>query len=222
MRWPKNIEEAREIQHKLKEKIKIIPLKKTPRLIAGVDAAFLKDRIIGAACIYEYPGMKFVEYTYAITRILFPYIPGFLSFREGPAIIKAIKGLKIKPDIILFDGQGIAHPEGTGIATHIGVLLNTPSIGCAKSRLIGDYSEPALTKGSYTFLRHKGRTIGAVLRTRDNVSPVYVSPGHLINLKETIDIVLNCTTNFRIPEPLRHADHLSKKLKSSSQIIFNY
>lgn len=219
MKWPGNIKESKKIQHELKKKIKIAPLKKKPEFIAGVDAAFSGDSVIGTACIYKYPELNSLEDTYAVTRILFPYIPGFLSFREGPAIIKAINNLKIKPDIIIFDGQGIAHPAGTGIAAHIGVLLNIPSIGCAKSRLVGNYIEPAIIKGRYSYLKYHGKTVGAVLRTRDNIRPVFVSPGHMINLKEAINVVLKCTTNYRIPEPLRRADRLSKKLKGISEKV---
>lgn len=213
MKWPKNIKEVQKIQHEIKEKIKIIPLKKKLVFVAGVDAAFSQNRVIGTACVYSFPALIPLEERYSVTKISFPYIPGYLSFREGPVIIKALGALKIRPDIILFDGQGIAHPKGTGIASHIGVLLNIPSIGCAKSRLVGEYEEPRNRKGRYSSLRFKGKTVGAVLRTRDNVKPVFVSPGHFINLKGSIEVVLKCTTNYRVPEPLRCADNLSKKLK---------
>lgn len=213
MKWPVNIKEAKEIQHALRQRIKITPLAKEPKFIAGVDAAFLDNRVVAVACLYKYPELIPIEDVYAFTKTVFPYIPGFLSFREGPAAIKAINRLKIKPDVILFDGQGITHPKGIGIATHVGVLLNIPTIGCAKSRLIGNYSEPGSMKRQYSYLRHHGKIIGAVLRTRNNVKPVFVSPGHLIDLKGAIDIVLKCTGNFRIPEPLRRADHFSKRLK---------
>ncbi len=149
----------------------------------------------------------------AISGISFPYIPGFLSFREGPAIIKAVNKLKIKPDLILFDGQGIAHPAGMGIAAHVGVLLKIPAVGCAKSRLIGDYVEPGDVKGQHAQLKYQGKIVGTVLRTRDNVKPLFVSPGHLIDLKGAVNVVLTCIDKYRIPEPLRRADHLSKKLR---------
>jgi len=213
MKWPEDIKEAKEIQHTLKKRVKIVPLKKQPEFIAGVDAAFSADTVIGAVSVYKYPEMSALESSYAVTKTSFPYIPGYLSFREGPAIISAIKKLKIKPDLVLFDGQGVAHPKGMGIAAHIGVLINTPSAGCAKSRLVGDYKEPGIAKGQYSDLKYHGRIIGAVLRTRDNVRPVFVSPGHLIDLKGTINIVLKCTDRYRIPEPLRQADYLSKKIK---------
>lgn len=213
MKWPRNLKEAKWIQHTLKQKVKICPLIREPQFIAGTDAAFLNDRVVAVACLYKYPELTLIEETSATTVTSFPYIPGFLSFKEGPAIIKAINKLKIKPDVILFDGQGIAHPQDIGIATHIGVLLNIPTIGCAKSRLVGSYIEPKIKKGQYSYLKYQGRTVGAVLRTRDKVKPVFVSPGHMIDLNGAINIVLKCMGNYRIPEPLRQADHFSKKLK---------
>lgn len=213
MKWPKDIKRARMLQEILKEKVRIAPLKKSPEYIVGVDAAFLQDKVIGAACLYKYPDIILVDEVYAVTEVLFPYIPGLLSFREGPAIIMAINDLKIKPDVILFDGQGIAHPMGLGIASHIGVLLDIPAIGCAKSRLIGKYKEPGLKKGSWSFLRYNSKIVGAVLRTRDNIRPLFVSSGNKIDLKSSIGIVLACTRKYRIPEPLRRADFISKKIK---------
>lgn len=215
MKLPKNVKEAKKIQRTLKQEVKIAPLIKELRFIAGADAAFSENNVIAVVCLYTYPQLVHVTEANAIAKISFPYMPGFLSFREGPAIIKAINKLKIKPDIVLCDGQGIAHPAGTGIATHIGILLNIPAIGCAKSRLVGDYMEPGIRKGQYASLKYQNRNVGAVLRTRNNVRPVFVSPGHMIDLKGAIDIVLKCTGNYRIPEPLRLADHLSKKLKKN-------
>lgn len=213
MQWPKEITEAKKIQDILKKKVKVIPLRKVPRFVAGVDAAFFESNVIGVASLYKYPELTPIKDTYAVTEVSFPYIPGFLSFREGPAIIKAINRLKIKPDIILFDGQGIAHPKGMGIATHIGLLLNMPTIGCAKSRLVGTYKEPRLKKMQWSSIEYKGRIVGAVLRTKDGVRPLFVSPGHRIDLENSIRIVLSCTTRYRIPEPLRRADFISKKIK---------
>ena len=213
MKWPEDITEAKKVQKVLKKKIRITPLRKSPEYVAGVDAAFFEDKIIGVACLYRYPEIILIEEAYSLTEGSFPYIPGFLSFREGPAIIKAMNSLKIKPHVILFDGQGIAHPKGLGIASHIGVLLDIPTIGCAKSRLVGNYREPGLKKGSRSSLRYNGKIIGVVLRTKDNVKPVFVSPGHRINLKNSIKIVCGCTSTYRIPEPLRRADFISKKIK---------
>ncbi len=208
-----DVKEAKKIQQALRKKVKIVPLKKKPEFIAGVDAAFTESDVIAAACLFKYPELIPVEDSYAITKITFPYIPGLLSFREGPAIMTAINRLGRKPDLILFDGQGIAHPAGMGIAAHIGVLLDIPSIGCAKSRLIGEYSRPGNRKGQHSDLRYQNKIVGKVLRTRDNVKPLFISPGHLINLKDAVEIALKCVGKYRIPEPLRKADSLSKKLK---------
>jgi len=213
MKWPRDINGAKKLQEVLKKKVSIIPLRKSPEYVAGVDAAFFEDKIIGVTCLYRYPEIILIEEAYSITEVSFPYIPGFLSFREGPAIIKAMSNLKIKPHVILFDGQGIAHPKGLGIASHIGVLLDMPTIGCAKSKLVGNYREPGFKKGNRSSLRYNGKIIGVVLRTKDNVRPVFVSPGHRIDLKNSIKIVCDCTSTYRIPEPLRRADFISKKIK---------
>lgn len=211
--WPDNLHEARIIQTTLRGKVRIIPLRKNPRIIAGVDAAFLDNKVIGVACLYKYPEINPVKDAFAVTEIFFPYIPGFLSFREGPAIIEALNRLKTKPHVILFDGQGIAHPKGMGIAAHIGVILDIPTIGCAKSRLVGEYRQPGIKKGKTSSLKFHGKVVGAVVRTRDNVRPVFVSPGHRIDLKSSVEIVLECVSTYRIPDPLRRADYLSKKIK---------
>jgi deoxyribonuclease V len=213
MKFPRDIKGAKKVQRILRQKVKLVPLIKGPEFIAGVDAAFYSDNVIAAACLYKYPELVPVEDAYAVSKITFPYIPGFLSFREGPAILRAIARLKKRPEVVIFDGQGIAHPECMGIAAHIGVLLDMPSVGCAKSRLVGEYSEPGKNKGQHTRLRYRNQSVGAVLRTRNNVRPVFVSPGHLIDLKTAVDIVLNCTSKFRLPEPVRRADSLSKKLR---------
>jgi len=211
--WPTNISDAKTIQIALRDKVKIIPLRKTPQYIASVDASFTDDEIIAVTCIYKYPELVYIGHETAIREATFPYVPGYLTFREGPAIIEAINSLSIKPDLILVDGQGIAHPKGIGIASHIGVLLDMPTIGCAKSRLIGEYKEPGVKKGAWSHLKYNSRTVGAVVRTKENVRPLFVSPGHKIDLKASIEIVLGCTSKYRIPDLLRMADFISKKLK---------
>ncbi len=215
MKWPKtfSISEARAIQERLRKKVRIVPLRKGPRYIAGVDAAFSDDKVFAAACLYRYPDLTFIEQAYAVQRLAFPYVPGFLSFREGPAIIAAIKDLAAKPDVILVDGQGIAHPRGIGIASHLGVLLGIPTIGCAKTRLIGDFRAPERKKGGRSPLSFGGSVVGAVLRTKDDVRPLFISPGHKIDIAGAVEIVLGCAGRYRAPEPLRCADMLSKKLK---------
>jgi deoxyribonuclease V len=210
--WPLSIEEARECQEVLAAKVKLTPFKNKLRFVAGVDAAFSENRVYAAACLFSYPDLRFIEETTAVAQIRFPYVPGFLSFREGPAITMAISHLKTSPGLILVDGQGIAHPRGIGIASHIGVLLDIPTVGCAKSRLIGEFIKPGRNKGEASPLTQQGKTIGVVLRTRAGVRPLYISPGHKINLEKAIEVVLACTRQYRIPEPLRRADSVSKRV----------
>ncbi|HUI45609.1 MAG TPA: deoxyribonuclease V [Nitrospirota bacterium] len=209
--WPKTIDHARQMQEHDRRLVLIEPLHRPPEYVAGVDAAFSEDRVFAAACLYCYPQLMLVEHAAAEKRLVFPYVPGYLLFREGPAIIAALKKLKKKPDVILIDGQGIAHPRGIGSASHFGVLLDVPTIGCAKTRLIGEYREPGELKGNWTELQFNGRIVGAVLRTRDRVRPLFLSPGHRIDLQGAITIALGCVGRYRIPEPLRGADMLSKK-----------
>lgn len=208
-----DIIQAGMIQNRLRQKLEIVPLGKKVETIAGVDAAFGEDRVIGAACLFSFPDLKFIEETWSIKKLSFPYIPGYLSFREAPALIAALKKLKIKPDLILVDGQGIAHPRRMGIASYLGVLGNVPAIGCAKSRLVGLYQEPGMNKGDWSSLRLDQEVVGAVLRTRLGVKPLFISPGYRIDLADSLKIVLKSLTVFRIPQPLRRADHLSRIVK---------
>ncbi|NJD55807.1 MAG: deoxyribonuclease V [Nitrospirae bacterium] len=208
--WPKDIQTARMVQETLAQRVSIRPLKRNPKLIAGVDACFTDKSVVAAASLYSYPALEFLGDAIAKDRMRFPYVPGYLSFREGPAIIKALRKLKTQPDVVLFDGQGIAHPRGMGIASHIGVVLDIPSIGCAKSRLIGEFAEPGPRRGNWSPLYYQGRQVGTVLRTRDRVRPLFISPGHRIDLGTCIDIVMHAVTSCRLPEPIRRADHLSR------------
>jgi deoxyribonuclease V len=216
MKWPKKIslEHARELQKDLRKRVRILPFTGEPRYVAGVDASFTDDEVFAAACLYRYSDLTLVEKAYVVEKLAFPYVPGFLSFREGPAIIAAVRKLTTKPDVLLVDGQGIAHPRGIGIASHLGVLLGIPSIGCAKTRLIGAYKEPGTRKGKRSALRYEGKIVGAVLRTQKDIKPLFVSPGHRVDLESSIRIILSCVGRYRIPEPIRCADTMSKKLKA--------
>ncbi len=200
-----SIEKAKRIQKKLSKKVEILPLRSKISYVGGVDVSVKGD--VGVACVVvmDYPYLREVEVSTAKKEIRFPYIPGLLSFREGPVIIKAIKNLSVKPDVFIFDGQGIAHPRGIGIATHVGVLLKISTIGCAKSVLCGIYKEPDIKKGSWSPLIYNGKKIGVALRTRTGVKPVFVSVGNRIELEQCIEIVLNCCTKYRLPEPIRRA-----------------
>lgn len=211
--WARTVEEARAIQEQLLKRVLVRPLQRDPRYIAAVDAAFTTGKVIAAACLFTYPGLALMDQYVVAREIAFPYVPGYLSFREGPAVMEALDGLARRPGLIMFDGQGIAHPRGIGLASHIGVLRDLPAIGCAKSRLVGEFEMPGPRKGSYSPLTYRGQTVGLVLRTRDSVRPLFVSPGHRIDLDGALRITLGCTAGYRLPEPLRIADMLSKRMK---------
>ncbi len=223
---PKNIPEAVEIQNSIAMRVRVVPLERRPATVAGVDAAFFSGEVAAAASLFTYPDMHHVEDSVYRGRAQFPYIPGFFSFREGPAVVGALMGLRTGPDVILVDGHGIAHPRRAGIASYIGVILGVPAIGCAKSLLTGEYEEPGRTKGEWSHLYLPGeRTpIGAAVRTRTGVKPVFVSPGHLIDVDTSTSIVLGCSSGYRIPQPLRRADHISrltgKREKAESRSVF--
>jgi len=215
VKWPKilTIEDARKVQNRLSRKVDLSPLKKEPRYIAGVDAAFSDDRVFAAACLYLFPELTLIEHQFAVQKLLFPYVPGFLSFREGPAIIAALEKLTQKPDLLLVDGQGIAHPRGVGIASYLGVLLDLPTIGCAKSRLVGEHNVPGIKRGRWSKLIYAGRAVGAVVRTKHGVRPLFVSPGHRVSTRDALRLTIACSGNHRIPEPLICADKLSRRMK---------
>jgi len=181
----------------------------TYRTVAGVDVGIKGELARAAVVVMALPELSILERVVIERPVTFPYVPGLLSFREAPAILEALARLESVPDVLLFDGQGYAHPRRMGIATHVGILLDHPTIGCAKSRLCGSYEEPAPARGSYTWLRDRGETVGAVLRTRSGVQPVFVSVGHRMRLDIAIDLVLRCTRGYRLPEPTRWAHHLA-------------
>ncbi len=221
--WNLSYSQARDCQKNLASKVQLVPLKKPPKLIAGIDCAFSKDgkKIIAAVVVLKLPNFTPVETTTALRKVTFPYIPGLLSFREAPVCIAAVEKLKTKPDLFIIDGQGIAHPRRLGLAAHLGLFFDKPTIGCAKSRLIGRFEEPPLEKGAYTLLKDKKgvkrdtqyETIGAVVRTRTNVKPVFVSVGNKCLLKDAIKITLVCAVKYRLPEPTRLAHQLVSRLK---------
>ena len=206
--WNLAPKEAVQLQRELAGKIVIGGQPGQMDIIAGIDISmqlFGKTGYAGVI-VFSHPKLDIIEEAFACGPIPFPYVPGLLTFREGPLIEEAMTKLKTRPDLLIFDGQGIAHPRHMGIAAHMGLKLNIPSIGCAKSRLFGQYSEPAPTRGSSTPLTDgEGRQIGVVLRTRDNVKPVFVSPGHMVGIEESACIIMSCTGKYRIPIPTREA-----------------
>ncbi len=209
--WPGTVAEARGIQETLAPEVVREDRLGTIERVAGVDVGFEdKGRTTRAAvAVLDFPQLDPVDQAIHRCPTRFPYVPGYLSFREVPAVLDALEGLTVQPDLILCDGQGLAHPRRFGLACHLGVLTDIPTIGVAKSRLIGDHGPLPAEKGSWVALLHKGETIGAVLRTRHNVSPVYVSIGHRISLSTAIDYVLHCTPRYRLPETTRRAHKLA-------------
>ena len=186
------------------------------KTVAGADISILKSekKLICGIIVFSYPDLTEIERVYSEVEENFPYIPGLLAFREGPAIIETYGKLAVKPDVLILDGQGTAHPRGVGIACHVGVLLDVPAMGIAKSRLYGSFEEPGTEKGSWTPLASRGgECIGAVLRTKDRTKPVFVSPGHRIDLESALEIALACSKGLRIPEPTRLADKYVAELK---------
>ena len=180
--------------------------------VAGIDVAYGRrgGPVHAAAVLFDLATLTQVEQAEATLPAVFPYVPSLLSFREGPAAVAAIRSLRRRPDLLMCDGQGIAHPRRIGIASHLGLVLDLPTIGVAKSRLIGTHGEPGPNRGDWTPLLDKDEQIGAVLRTRANVRPVFVSIGHRISLESAIAFVLACTLRFRLPEPIRVSDRLSR------------
>ncbi len=202
-------------QRELRERLFVVPLSPLPRFVAGADAAFSSDKttVFAAAVVYDREKQQIVDIAHATAPVTVPYVPGYLSFREGPAVLLAIGNLTHEFGVICFDGQGIAHPRRCGLATHLGVTLDVPSIGCAKSRLIGTYDEPAAAAGSTAPLMDKDDPIGLVLRTKDRTRPLFISIGHRVDLASAVELVLACRTRYRIPEPTRQADIEVAKLK---------
>jgi deoxyribonuclease V len=181
------------------------PELKRLRYVAGVDCALRASAAIAAVPVLRFDTLELVDLAIVEKPLTFPYVPGLLTFRECPAILDAFAQLKVQPDLLMVDGQGVAHPRRIGIAAHLGVLLDKPTIGCAKSRLIGAHDEPHQQAGYYTDLWDKDDLIGGVLRTRDNCNPLYISIGHKIDLQTSLDLVLECCRGFRLPEPTRLA-----------------
>jgi deoxyribonuclease V len=225
--WNLSYAEARRLQTELAGRVEVVPLKEEPGLIAGLDCAFSGDgrRIFAAAVVLRVAGTRAgrgggpesfefepVETASAAQETMFPYIPGLLSFREAPACLEAVQRLATQPDLFMIDGQGVAHPRRLGLASHLGLFLDKPTVGCAKSRLIGEFDEPSPEKGAWSPLRDGAEVIGAAVRTRSRVKPVFVSVGHKCRLEDAIRITLACTTRYRIPEPTRLAHQAVSRL----------
>jgi len=208
--WQLSTAQALDIQHKLAGMVSRINEIINPRFIAGVDISAQNEQGVATAAVVvlQYPAFRVVERKIVQGKLDFPYIPGLLSFRESPLTLAAIEKLSITPDIIMVDGQGIAHPRRMGLASHLGLFLNKPTIGCAKSLLCGSHEELGEKPGSYVRVVDKGETIGVALRTKLRTKPIYVSIGHKVDLQAAIYWVLECCRGYRLPEPTRLA-HLA-------------
>ena len=215
--WPLTVEEAIAIQQQFrKEVITQDQLEEPVQYVAGVDMGFEADGTISraAVAVLSFPSLQLQESAIARRPTTFPYVPGFLSFREIPAVLDALEKISTVPDLILCDGQGIAHPRRFGIACHLGLIVDIPTIGVAKSLLIGNHQEVSEERGSWQPLVNRGETIGAVLRTRVKTKPLYISSGHRVSLSTAIEYVLRCTPKYRLPETTRIADKLASGSKT--------
>lgn len=213
--WEVSSHEAIAIQKRLRAEVSTTGLLGDIHYIAGADISTSKDspKAYAGVVVLRYPDLEVVEERGIEDTVRFPYVPGLLAFREGPALIKVFEQLTSEPDVIVFDGQGLAHPRSMGIATHMGLVFDKPTIGCAKSLLYGRYQEPDQEKGAWADLRDpQGHIIGAVVRSKPKTTPIFVSIGHRIDLATAIRLLVDCTRGVRIPEPTRLAHNLVTRL----------
>jgi len=218
-RWNLTPREAMRFQEKLRERVVQEDRWGEIRFVAGADVAFdpATDVAFSGVIVYQFPELEEVERRRARRKLRFPYVPGLLSFRESPVLLAAFARLKTEPDLILIDGHGRAHPRRFGIACHLGVIFDRPTIGCAKSLLVGEHLEPGAKAGAMTPLLLEGERVGMVLRTRDRVRPIYVTVGHRVSLDSAVKLVKQCLDGFRIPKPTREADHYVRELRQNYQ-----
>lgn len=207
--------EAIAYQNELRSRLNITAFDKAITTIGGSDISFNKysEVVYAGIIIFSYPDLKVLERSTVISKTKFPYISGLLAFREVPALLEAWDKLKIKPDVLVLDGQGIAHERRLGIATHFGIIANTPTLGCAKSRLAGRYEEPANEMFAESPMYDKGELIGTALKTKRNCKPVFISPGNMIDMRQSVDLIKNCIKGYRIPEPTRQAHMLVNQVR---------
>ncbi len=219
--WDVEVARAKEIQEKLRSRVSTrnsLNLKKL-RWVAGADMSYTRGEgvFFGAVVVLSFPDLTLVEEKWVSGGVDFPYIPGFLSFREAPILLRAFTLLQRRPDAVIFDGQGIAHPRGLGLASHAALFLDLPSVGCAKSRLVGEYRPVGGRKGSFSRLEFQGRRVGTVVRTRANVKPVFVSPGHRVSFQGATNLVLATCRGYRLPEPIRLAHQTVNRVRKEGK-----
>ena len=208
-RWDLPPAEAIAVQQSLRSQVVMHNELASVRTVAGVDISTANQRAHAAIVVLHFPELEPVEAAEADLPLTFPYVPGLLAFREAPAILAAVQGLHVEPDLFILDGQGLAHPRRMGIASHVGIILDKPSIGCAKSLLCGRCGPAGMEAGAYAEIVDKGEVIGAAVRTRTGSAPVYVSIGHKIDLPTAISYVLRCCSGYRLPEPTRWAHRVA-------------
>lgn len=220
LRWNLTPRQAIRLQERLRERTELQDRLGPIRHVAGADVAFdpRTNLAFAGVIVYQFPEMVEVERVMARGQLQFPYVPGLLSFREIPILLAAFARLKTEPDVLLVDGHGLAHPRRFGIACHLGLILDRPTIGCAKSRLVGNHRDPASHVGATALLYFQREQVGVVLRTRKGVRPIYVTQGHRISLSTALKIVQTCLDGFRIPKPTREADRYVRELRRSSTI----
>jgi deoxyribonuclease V len=208
--WNLSPKQAITLQKRLASSVVLKPLPDQITVVAGADVGYFRshDRAVAAVATYTYPALELRELVGFQGKFSYPYVPGLLSFREIPLLLEAFKHLREEPDVVLCDGQGTAHPRRLGLASHLGLWLNVPTVGCAKTRLVGTHGKVGVRKGQYRSLRYRDERVGVVLRTRTKVKPLYVSPGHLAEVDSSRKLVERCCTKYRLPEPIRRA-HLA-------------
>lgn len=213
--WDLTVTEATAVQKELAARVMLAPYPGLPQVIAGTDISYNRysPTMYAGFVVYDLESKEVIERTGAVMDVKFPYVPGYLSFREIPPLLKAWEKLRAKPQMLMVDGQGIAHPRRLGIASHLGVLLNLPTIGCGKSKLVGKYEEPGPQVGDSSPLLHRGEKIGAVLRTKEKVKPLFISPGHLCDQASAVRIVLASCGKYRLPEPTRLAHKFVNEIR---------
>lgn len=213
--WNLDLEEATALQCRLRERLILESPGRGFSRVAGADVSYEKEQGLAyaAVLVFRLPELELLEQVVAHQEVDFPYIPGFLSFREAPALLRAFRRLQTEPEVILIDGQGIAHPRGLGLASHVGLILDRPTIGCAKSRLVGLHREVEETPGASSPLLYQGKVVGAALRTRKATRPLYISPGHRMDLPTALQVILQTCRGYRLPEPVRQAHLLVTEAK---------
>jgi deoxyribonuclease V len=205
--WNLSPKQAIDLQKRLASQVILRALPPKISLVAGVDVGYFRhsSTAVAAVAVYSFPALELRELVRVKTRVAYPYVPGLLSFRETPPLLKAFEHLPQKPEVVLCDGQGVAHPRRFGLASHLGLWLKVPTVGCAKTRLVGTHGRVGPNRGQYRSLLYQGDKVGVVLRTRTRVKPLYVSPGHLAEVDSSRRLVMQCCSKYRLPEPIRQA-----------------